>query len=57
MKKTLLLILLLGTSLFADVEKGKAVYAANCAICHTINGGNGWDLILIWSHTQEQRKR
>jgi len=41
MKKTLSLIFLLGTSLFADVEKGKAVYAANCAICHTINGGNG----------------
>lgn len=41
MKRTLILILLLGTSLFANVEKGKAVYAANCAICHTINGGNG----------------
>ena len=38
---TLLLTFLISTHLFADVEKGKAVYAANCAICHTVNGGNG----------------
>jgi len=41
MKKIILLALLSATLLWADVEKGKAVYAANCAICHTINGGNG----------------
>jgi mono/diheme cytochrome c family protein len=38
---TILLTLLTTTHLLADVEKGKAVYAANCAICHTVNGGNG----------------
>lgn len=38
---TLLLTLFTATHLFADLEKGKAVYAANCAICHTVNGGNG----------------
>ena len=36
----LLLIFLLTTGLYADVEKGKAVYASNCAICHTVNGGS-----------------
>ena len=42
MKQTLfLLTLIINTTLQADIEKGKAVYAANCAICHTINGGNG----------------
>ena len=28
------------SSLIADVKAGEAVYKANCAICHTINGGN-----------------
>jgi len=37
----LILTFLTTTHLLADVEKGKAVYAANCAMCHTINGGNG----------------
>ncbi|BAF71228.1 c-type cytochrome [Sulfurovum sp. NBC37-1] len=57
MKKTLLLIFLLGTSLFADVEKGKAVYAANCAICHTVNGGNalGPDFNMVsYTRTKEE---
>ena len=40
-QKLFLLILLVASALQADIEKGKAVYAANCAICHTINGGNG----------------
>ncbi len=50
MKKiTTLLTFLLSSHLLADVEKGKAVYAANCAICHTVNGGNalGPDLNIV----------
>ena len=50
MKKiTILLTFLLSSHLLADVEKGKAVYAANCAICHTVNGGNalGPDLNIV----------
>ena len=35
-----LLITFTTTHLLADIEEGKAVYAANCAICHTINGGS-----------------
>jgi len=53
----LLLILLAGTQLFADVEKGKAVFAANCAICHTTNGGNalGPDMNLVsYQRTKEE---
>lgn len=34
-----LLITFTSTHLLADIEEGKAVYAANCAICHTVNGG------------------
>ena len=37
----LLFIVLSSTHLLADVSAGKKVYAANCAICHTINGGYG----------------
>ena len=37
---TLILTFLTTTHLFADIEKGKAVYAANCAMCHTVNGSN-----------------
>lgn len=37
----LLFIMLSSTHLLADVAEGKQVYAANCAICHTINGGYG----------------
>ena len=36
---TILLTLLIGTNLLADIERGKIVYANNCAICHTVNGG------------------
>ena len=42
MKKiVILLTLALLTTLMADIEKGKIVYANNCDICHTINGGTG----------------
>ena len=41
MKKLLISITLLTTTaLLADVKAGEKVYKANCAICHTINGGN-----------------
>jgi mono/diheme cytochrome c family protein len=40
MKKTTILLTILSvTTLFADIQKGKEVYQANCAICHTTNGG------------------
>jgi mono/diheme cytochrome c family protein len=58
MKKTVLLGLLIGTSLFADVEKGKEVYKANCAICHTVDGrrgGMGPDFNMVsYKRTKEE---
>jgi mono/diheme cytochrome c family protein len=54
---TLLLTFLVSTQLLADVEKGKAVYAANCAICHTVNGGRamGPDFnIVSYTRTKEE---
>jgi len=38
-----------GTTLFADVAAGKKVFAANCAMCHTTNGGRalGPDMNLV----------
>ena len=50
MKQTIILLAFLtGTTLLADIEKGKAVYAANCATCHTVNGGSalGPDLNIV----------
>ena len=39
--KTIIIIIisLLGINLFADIENGKKLHLANCAICHTTNGG------------------
>lgn len=34
-----MLTLLSAINLSADVEAGKKVYKANCAMCHTVNGG------------------
>jgi len=53
----ILLALLIGTNLLADVEKGKAVFAANCAICHTTNGGRamGPDMNLV-SYTRHKEE-
>ena len=54
---TILLALLMGTNLLADIEKGKATFAANCAICHTVNGGRamGPDLNLAsYTRTKEE---
>ena len=46
---TILLTLLIGTNLLANVEKGKAVFAANCATCHKVNGGSalGPDMNIV----------
>ncbi len=58
MKQIIIILgLLISTHLFADVKKGKAVYAANCAICHTVNGGRalGPDFNLVaYTKTKEE---
>ena len=33
------IMILLGINLFANIENGKKLHLANCAICHTTNGG------------------
>ena len=53
---TILLALLIGTDLLANVKSGKAVFAANCATCHTVNGGSalGPDMnIVSYTRTKE----
>jgi len=58
LKKTLLpLLLCSGIPLLADVAKGKKVYAENCAICHTVNGGRamGPDFNLV-SYTRKKEE-
>ena len=57
---TILLTLLTATHLWADIQKanierGKAVFSANCAICHTVNGGNslGPDMNIV-SYTRRK---
>ena len=53
----MLLLIFSTLHLHADVEKGKAVYAANCAICHTVNGGRalGPDFNLVsYTRTKEE---
>jgi len=64
MKQTLFLIILLSiTTLQANadnsknIENGKKVFAANCAICHTVNGGSalGPDMNLVsYSRKKEE---
>jgi mono/diheme cytochrome c family protein len=56
-KIILLLSFILIHSAYADIEKGKAVYTANCAICHTTNGGNalGPDFNMVsYTRTKEE---
>ena len=50
-----MLIALLGINLQADVENGKKQYLANCAICHTVNGGSalGKDFNIV-SYTRKK---
>ena len=52
---TILLALLIGTDLLANVENGKAVFTANCATCHTVNGGSalGPDMNIV-SYTRKK---
>jgi mono/diheme cytochrome c family protein len=56
-RATILLSLLVGTTLFADVAKGEKVYKANCAICHTVDGrgGLGPDFNMVsYQRTKEE---
>jgi mono/diheme cytochrome c family protein len=51
-------ILLFVTSLLeANIEAGKAVYKANCSICHTVNGGSllgpDFNLVAYTRHKEE----
>lgn len=58
MKKLIIsLTLLAGSTLLADVDAGEKVYKANCAICHTINGGSAlgpdFNMVSYKRHTEE----
>jgi len=55
-QKLFLLILFIATALHADIKKGKAVFAANCATCHTVNGGSalGPDMNIV-SYTRKKK--
>lgn len=48
-------MLLFKISIFASAEKGKELYISNCAICHTVNGGNafGKDFNIV-SYTRKK---
>jgi len=53
----ILLTLLTGTELVADVNAGEKVYKENCAICHTTNGGNAlgpdFNMVAYTRHKEE----
>ena len=51
------IISLLGINLFADIENGKKLHLANCAICHTTNGGMafGKDFNIV-SYTRKKEE-
>ena len=56
MKKLIIgVALLTATNLLADVKAGEQVYKANCAICHTVNGGSalGPDFNIV-SYTRKK---
>ena len=58
MKKLLILVMLLSVdTLMADVKAGEKVYRENCAICHTINGGNAlgpdFNMVAYSRHKEE----
>ena len=58
MNKNILLLSLLNTVLlFGNVEAGKKVFATNCAICHTTNGGRamGPDMNIV-SYTRHKKE-
>lgn len=53
----ILLTVLAGTPLLADVVAGEQVYKANCAMCHTINGGSAlgpdFNMVSYKRHKEE----
>lgn len=53
----ILLIFLTATNVLADAEAGKKVYAAYCAMCHTVNGGQamGPDFNMV-SYTRKKKE-
>jgi len=58
MKRLILsLTLLTAIQLHADVKAGQQVYKANCAICHTVNGGSAlgpdFNLVAYKRHKEE----
>jgi mono/diheme cytochrome c family protein len=58
MKKLIIgVTLLTAINLMADVKAGEQVYRANCAICHTVNGGSamGPDFNMV-SYTRKTAK-
>ena len=54
---TTILILLIITNLNANIKNGKAIFKANCATCHTTNGGRalGPDMNMV-SYTRSKEK-
>jgi mono/diheme cytochrome c family protein len=54
---TLFIALLVATNLLADVKAGEKVYKENCAICHTVNGGNAlgpdFNMVSYTRHKEE----
>ncbi len=58
MKKLIIgITFLTATNLVADIKAGEEVYKANCAICHTVNGGSalGPDFNMV-SYTRKIEK-
>jgi mono/diheme cytochrome c family protein len=58
MKRLIILLTLIDAiPLLADVRAGEKVYKENCAICHTINGGNAlgpdFNFVAYTRHTKE----
>ena len=53
--KILILLVLSGLTLNADIDNGKDVYAQNCANCHSVNRGTGMgpDFNMV-SYTRKQ---
>ena len=58
MKNVLMsLALFITVSVQADVKAGEKVYKANCAICHTVNGGGAmgpdFNMVSYTRHAEE----
>jgi len=50
-------LVLAGNMLHADIARGREVYLANCAMCHTVNGGEalGPDFNMV-SYTRHKEQ-